>query len=867
MSAGRWIVGGVGLMEAARSGETPARSGPVADHLVELAGGWRLWRWAGLRGTGFPVELVLPLATLAGAAAVDRWIVEGVEATAAVRAGALAVCHEFLAAGAGPERRRLAKVIERLRQGHAPPPWDADSAVGAALARLRLAEAREAALRREAELLLQGEELRIGGALREVARDPMFREALVWQNRAALRRGVDALLRQRPGANDFKTRQNERLVAGYLQRYCTKNDTIGFFGPVGWACLEGGDAGEPGGSPLVIRPGPGLLATRTVYFEHWCIDRLAETLASDPTLRPTLAPRRMPTVWIEGTTLHHPVNRTSELPREHARLLAACDGTETARAIARRLLAEPELEVESEVEVYALLEELVAHKLVTWTLALPPAGPYPERTLRELLERLEPSDGRARALAALAEFEAGREAVGRAAGDAVLLDQAMEALAGTFRRLTGEDEVRHSGEIYAGRTLVYEDCRRDVSVTLGRELLESLGEPLGLVLRSARWLTSTLAERYRLLCERTYDELVAETGARAVDFLQFFDRIAPHFGADASGAPPSVGGAVEELAARWAQILAIAPGARRVAHTARALQGRVEEAFSAPGPGWPMARYHSPDVLLAARGPEAVARGEYLLVLGELHVGLNTLTAQLFVKEHPEPGALLQALKADFPAPEVKWITPKARLSRADHVSLAPGDVDVEVGATRSHRPAAAVLAIGELVVERAGERLAVRTRDGRQRHDLGAFLEHHLIAEASARFRLLPLLPHVPRVTIDRLVVCRERWVLLPDAFGFAHAAQASERFMGARRLARAQGMPRFVFFKIPEEPKPCYLDFASPIYVEIFAKQLRQASQVIITEMLPGPEEAWLVDAAGRAYLSELRLVAVDPMPWQAR
>src|SRR5690349_14334434 len=66
--------------------------------------------------------------------------------------------------------------------------------------------------------------------LREVATDPHFREALTWQNPAALRNAADKLA-DVATAKPSKHRQREELVASYWQRYCSKNDTIGFFGP------------------------------------------------------------------------------------------------------------------------------------------------------------------------------------------------------------------------------------------------------------------------------------------------------------------------------------------------------------------------------------------------------------------------------------------------------------------------------------------------------------------------------------------------------------------------------------------------------------------------------------------------------------
>ncbi|MEV8156229.1 hypothetical protein AB0R11_27515, partial [Streptomyces fradiae] len=81
-----------------------------------------------------------------------------------------------------------------------------------------------------------------------------------------------------------------------------------------------------------------------------------------------------------------------------------------------------------------------------------------------------------------------------------------------------------------------------------------------------------------------------------------------------------------------------------------------------------------------------------------------------------------------------------------------------------------------------------------------------------------------------------------------------------------RERDLPRFVFVVSPTEPRPFYVDFDSPVYVNIFAKAARRlarqdaGARLVVSEMLPTPEQAWLTDDEGRTYTSELRFVAVD-------
>jgi hypothetical protein len=113
-----------------------------------------------------------------------------------------------------------------------------------------------------------------------------------------------------------------------------------------------------------------------------------------------------------------------------------------------------------------------------------------------------------------------------------------------------------------------------------------------------------------------------------------------------------------------------------------------------------------------------------------------------------------------------------------------------------------------------------------------------------------------------------RPHWRTTAGATGLAAATREQDCFLAARQLRAALNLPDQVFVHVEGEVKPCYADLTSPVYARILCKMLRSATRnvgpgaaVTITEMLPGPDRAWLTDAAGRHYSSELRLHLVDP------
>src|SRR5262249_43249568 len=147
--------------------------------------------------------------------------------------------------------------------------------------------------------------------------------------------------------------------------------------------------------------------------------------------------------------------------------------------------------------------------------------------LRQQIERVDNLPERQAALEMLNHLEAARAAVAEAAGNAERLDQALEHLEETFTNLTGKTANRAAGKTYAGRTLIYEDCRRNVEVNLGPALVEELGRPLDLLLTSARWLTYHAAKLYQAAFEEAYQELARKANSPRVPFATFWSWIQP----------------------------------------------------------------------------------------------------------------------------------------------------------------------------------------------------------------------------------------------------------------------------------------------------------------------------------------------------
>ena len=176
-------------------------------------------------------------------------------------------------------------------------------------------------------------------------------------------------------------------------------------------------------------------------------------------------------------------------------------------------------------------------------------------------------------------------------------------------------------------------------------------------------------------------------------------------------------------------------------------------------------------------------------------------------------------------------------------------------------------MTVGDCDVISSPAGLRVRRRDGTFERGLLEVVGDAISVTMSHCFELLPRSAHTPRVTIDDLVVSRERWTFAATDPGFADTTDQSARYLQARAWAASHGLPRHVFLRFTGERKPIYADLTSLASIDLISRSLRRTRRkagadatVTVVEMLPTPDQAWLTDAQGLRYSAELRMVAVD-------
>jgi hypothetical protein len=692
-----------------------------------------------------------------------------------------------------------------------------------------------------------------------IVAQPSFLEAVTWQNPAMVRNWLGRYAAEVAGGGQphlARRDQREALVAFLAQRYCAKNETIGFFGPVAWARSVDDDVG------LVVRGGGGL-RRRSLFVEVWAVDAIAQAMAAEPRLADQLIARRNPVCDVFGGVLRQPRRAPVALTGAAGALLAQlARPRRVGEVIEACLPANPT--PDDRAEVTEAFERLRASGAVLVGLPVP-IEERPELRLRHYVARIPDPVLRDELGARLDTLDRAVEGVRSAVGDPPSLLAAVERLEGEFGSLAGRAGRRDKPDRQFGRALVYEDCRRDLDVTIGADLLDELRAPLAIVLDTARWFLAEtgveverdLRARYRSLRSRSTStvalcDLVLASG----DVLNGM----PGTAVDRVG---------DDFLARWAELLPTAGGtpARLSSATLRPL---VRALFPAGPVAWRAARQHSPDLLLGMVATPDGPRPQW--VLGEMHMALNTLENRAFLTQADDRAELLDATAADFAdgrfvpvypkdSPEVTSRTyPPPAMDLPDRYRYWSYTSDDGHPLVDTALPAA-----GLGVCEDQG-RLVVRPSCGQWQAPLLEVLGEFLTALVVNRFRVRPPAPHQPRLLLDNVVIARETWQVPVADIPVPQAEGAEYRHRRLRAWLIDQGIPRFLFAKTVDQMKPYLVDRDAPLSLRNFARGLRRSRSgdpsgaVTLVEMLPAPDDLWLTDAHGQRYTSELRMVAFD-------
>ncbi|MBO3738110.1 lantibiotic dehydratase [Actinoplanes flavus] len=592
----------------------------------------------------------------------------------------------------------------------------------------------------------------------------------------------------------------------YLQRFTTKNDTMSLYGPVDHGVVDP----DPAAPPLVLTTGerPPVRLTRTAY---WAAQALAETIAADPEIRPHLIPRLADGLSydpVTGTLDNTLSGRTVRLSPTDSRIFAAVQqnqrpGPETTERV----------------------EALVARRRLTLAPRIPTAEPHPMAWLHRWLTALPVQAGRWRRVIEEQLDIAARFADVPPAEKAVLLDAAERS----FTAATGRPARRAEGELYADRTLLFDEAHGDITCRIGPALMDDLGRRLAPALRLCAAYSLVVQD----VCRQRARAVLAELGGRS-PYLRFVDRLRRSTDIAECLAAPEVQGF---LSALYKVVES------RTEAGVSVLNADDVAALAVPVPAGTVV---SPDLFLAAESLDALHAGDFDVIIGEVHQGVQVWTH--LTAFWPDPDGLAASLTDLLGGPDRVAFVHARRQGKAFPLEL-PG-YSAEFGG-RSTKEPSEVLGVADLEVTDDGSGPVLWSRK------LGRIVQPHAGDPRSIVNWIFgpppvgapppPDAASTPRLRVGHAVLWRRGWTVPGAELATARAATVpTDAQLLVTEVWRDRGLPQRGFARFPGERKPVYVDIGDPLSTAQLLARTTGASFLRVSEMLPEPGHWWL-PAAG--------------------
>lgn len=640
---------------------------------------------------------------------------------------------------------------------------------------------------------------------------PLFREAIFLSN-PGLDGVIDGWLAALTADPDgAAAKKRLKTLWRYAQRFCAKNDTTAFFGPVAAGRLDAAAASRTW--PLRER-------TRA-FVTHWAAEVVLK--AADAELAAPAERRRAPGMVSEPG---------GERPwRVDARgVLRASEDADDAHAH------------DAAVSGWAELPVGLADPLAEVRRRVAEAEGATKGAWIERIDALE---------AQCARFAGASLAVRR---------NAFAAMEAVVAEVSGAPARRKPGEFYASRTVVHEMCDRTgepASLPAGHAAIcESVTPWLELALLAVAadrlafraWYDQRFDDSERpwrevaqaLAADKTGFLLSAPEGTRVLRRLATAGRAALRGAVDAHFAHFE-GASADHPLEIDPSVLAPTLAAARPYLDASGTAFANPDIMVGDGASGPFAvfaeahhlAYPTPCLLpvLACRDALLGDLREFLAaVAAPAEPALPVSYAHSFISVSEDLG------QVDLQLSGLSPLGPDRRASLAElRVRPATHGFDFTV-TTESGRDARVAPLTRLLGLDRAAPAFSVSPPD------LGALLGSDWRYPSS-----------LPRIALGPLVIHRRRWRVVSARWAGERTPEASIHKL--RSLA-GDAFPRFTFVSPASEPKPLLFDRDSPLAVELLLRHARESPSLTFVEMLPSPEHLWLRGEHG-LHTSELRLV----------
>ncbi len=640
-------------------------------------------------------------------------------------------------------------------------------------------------------------------------------------------------------------RKTEQTLLLFLQRVAAKNDTFSEFGPGGWGRSDAQT------SAILMDP-EDAVARREVFLERWTAHSTAAAINADEEVFGELMPHLDPNGSLNGTTfISKNTGEVTALSLHELELAKRCDGKTPVHAL---------------TDEVSTLRKLVADGVLRCAIEVPALEPNAFDRLREDIASWRGGTARDKWLPVadeIAELPRRFDTTTDSNERQQLLSQAYTSL-----RSAGAAERTGHRFLYAAVNPIGEECFRECNFAISERLIGEVPAEAALWIDFWRDTYAFIASRVAAGLRQIMEQ--AAPGATSVP-LPAFLHMCETARLPLTG-PGLIGLAVlafQEVKAAFREQLTPHLALDEYELTAadcHVIRNKFQYAK------FDEYTFPSADLQIAATSTDAVQRGEYQWIIGELHPPA-ALLHHGFYWSCPDKAALNRA----FAATVFGKATAHFGFFAADfasHTTIRVFDAMPEltnfVAPQRGHpswrttRPADA-----EVYVDPESGDVCIRAIKSHE--FLGSFARAWLIPLGFHPFQF-GVSPHTPRLRCGKVIVQRRSWAVTLEELAPGDFNGLSRHLvLTVEQLRAARGLPRYVYIRPTEtalrrsgaegrdkDTKPIFIDLESYLFLEIFHRWLAKAGELEVTEMLPDPDHLCWREATGRRTF-ELRTLIV--------
>lgn len=662
--------------------------------------------------------------------------------------------------------------------------------------------------------------------LQDIFKDVRLQEAVFQQSPSMYKNALLPYLQNSLEKRNADVKRTERQLISYLQRFCTKNETTSYFGPIQYGRL--GNINEDVKYKVL-----GQERERRAFLPYWAVSSLVKVLKVKKEFRPYCSVKLSYLLKKEGSTLYFPHSgkRIALQERYHPLVEGLSHDFQTISELANHLT----LTIE---ETEQLLSRLESKKLVDIEIPISVTEPDALRSLREWMNNptLPPHP----------EVIVWRKRVNwlwdlKCSYPSLSLEDKIHDLTQleeSFTEWTGEKPRRSGGAIYADRTLIYEECHGpldevQIGGSIERVIRESVPKWLNLCAKHGQ----EKYEKQQELAKEIFTTLYQST--KEVPYLKFIRDVTQHPEAQNwENQWHNIQTDIEQ------QVESFVKNSKDVVVD---LPNDAYYEFDSDL-GW----FNSPDLMLAKRKD-----GTYQVILGEIHDTVmiwgwalqfhrdeENLTAQLKekIKNSTKNQLMLNLLSNKrFKIVPFEYPGITAQMSSISNSS--------------NHKIS---LAHAMVKCSEEGVVLSLPDDDGDYRTYNGEL--HTMVHSFFSLPKAVPFVVNTgsftPRMMMGDLVVQRAKWQIKKENFwNETYPGSSTELFYDAFKFHMENRLPQEAFVKIANQPKPFYIDFDNYFLLEMWDAFWTE-EECTLSEMLPSLSETWLTKGNEQRHTAELRL-----------